>query len=152
MKTFNYAILFVAFLFLTQSAVAVSGPSDPDKALNLFKKYLNNMVQRVEKVEDPAEKREVLNSSLDKLISVFETVQGIGFISQKDKKAIELLKADFIDKRNELNGLDGYQQVADNKLNNFANYVQQDIEQSDRITITISATLLVIILVLLLLL
>lgn len=152
MKTFNCAILFVAFLFLTQSAVAVSGPSDPDKALNLFKKYVNNMVQRVEKVEDPAEKRKVLNSSFDKLVSVFETVQGIGFISQKDKEAVKLLKADIIDKKNELNGFEGYQRVADNKLNNFANYVQQDIEQSDTVTITISATLLVIILVLLLLL
>ncbi len=150
MKTFKFAILPVVFLILVQSAAMASGPADRDKALDLFKKYINNMVQRVEKFDNPDDKRELLNSSFDNLISVFEAVQKIGFVSQKDKEAIEVMKANIIDKKNELNGWDGYRAVADNKLNNFANYVQQDLEQADTLTISISATLLAIIIVLLL--
>lgn len=152
MKIFKIAILPVAFLLIAQSAAFAFDSADRDKALSLFKKYVNNMVQRVEKLDHPDEKRAVLNNSFDNLISVFETVQGFGFISPKDKEALEALKANIIDKKNELNGLDGYNRVADNRLNNFANFVQQDLEQADTVTITISATLLVIIIVLLLLL
>jgi seryl-tRNA synthetase len=152
MKALKSTILFIAFFFMLQSVAVGSGVNDRDKALDLFKKYINNMVQRVEKAENPARKREILNSSFDNMISAFNTVQNMGLISQNDKEAITTLKADIKEKKNELNGLDSYRRVADNNLNNFANYVQQDLEQADTVVISISATLLAAILILLLLL
>lgn len=152
MKVFKSTILFIAFFFTIQSVAVASGPGDRDKALDLFKKYINNMVQRVEKTQDPARKREIMNNSFDSMISTFNTVLKMGLGSQNDKKALITLKADIKEKKNELNGLDGFNRVADRKLNNFANYVQQDIEQADTVVISISATLLAIIIVLLLLL
>lgn len=152
MRVFKSTILFIAFFFTVQSVAVASGPGDRDKALDLFKRYINNMVQRVEKTQDPARKREIMNNSFDSMISTFNTVLNMGLASQNDKEALITLKADIKEMKNELNGSDGYKRVADRKLNNFANYVQQDIEQADTITITISATLLVIIILLLLLL
>lgn len=152
MRVFKTSILFIAFLFAVQTAATASILTDKDKALDLFKKYINNMVQKVEKAEDPAKKREILNNSFDNMISAFNTVSGMGIISADDQKAIATLKTNIHDKKNELNGSEGYRRVPNNKLNNFANYVQQDLEQADTVTISISVTLLVIILVLLLLL
>lgn len=152
MKVFKSTILFIALFFAAQSVAVASSYSDRDKALDLFKKYINNMVQRVEKAENPARKREILNNSLDDMVSTFDTVLDMGLASQNDKEALITLKADIQEKKNELNGLEGYRRVADNRLNNFANYVQQDLEQADTVVISISATLLVIIIVLLLLL
>lgn len=152
MKVFKSTILFIALFFAAQSVAVASSVSDRDKALDLFKKYINNMVQRVEKAEDPARKREILNNSLDDMVSTFDTVLDMGLASQNDKGALITLKADIQEKKNELNGSDGYKRVTDKQLNNFANYVQQDLEQADTVVISISATLLAIIIVLLLLL
>lgn len=76
----------------------------------------------------------------------------MGVASEKDKEAIKSMRANIQEKKNELNGEEGYQKVTDKKLNNFANYVQQDLEQADTVVISISATVLAAILVLLLLL
>lgn len=152
MRVLKSTILLIALFFIAQSAAVASSVSDRDKALDLFKKYINNMVQRVEKAEDPAKKREILNNSFDNMISTFNTVRNMGLVSQRDKEALTTLKADIKEKKKELNGLDDYRRVADNKLNNFANYVQQDLEQADTVVISISASLLVAIIILLLLL
>ena len=152
MRVFKSTILFIALFFTAQSLAVASSVSDRDGALDLFKKYINDMVQRVEKAENPARKREILNNSLDGMVSTFDTVLDMGLASQNDKEALITLKADIQEKKNELNGLEGYRRVADNRLNNFANYVQQDLEQADTVVISISATLLAIIIVLLLLL
>lgn len=152
MKVLKSTIVFVALLFLVQTVAAASSPTDRDKALDMYKEYVNNMIHRVEKVEDPIEKRKVLNNSFDNMISALETTLAMGGISQKDKNAINTLKADIRDKKNELNGKNGYDRVADNKLNNFANFIQQDLEQADTVTISLSVTLLIVIIVLLLIL
>lgn len=152
MKLFKSTILGLALLVAFQSGAFASSASDRGKALDMFKKYVNNMVQRVEKAEDPDKKREILNNSFDNMISAFNTVSNMGIASSKDQKALNTLKSNILEKKHELNGSNGFRRVADKRLDNFANYVQQDLEQADTVTITISATLLVIILVLLLLL
>lgn len=144
--------VFLFALLLSAQTVAASGVGDRDDALSMFKSYVNAMVQKVEKAKDPAEKRAIINRSFDKLTTAFEQAQNFGLVSEKDKKAIHLFKTDIQQKKNELNGKEGYRRVANNNLNNFANYVQQDLEQADTVNITISATLLVLIIILLLLL
>ena len=151
MKLFKYSVLLFSFLFMTQ-AVTASGIGDRDDALDMYKKYINNMVQKVEKAENPARKREILNNSFDEMTSAFDQALSFGIVSEKDRKAINTFKADIQQKRNELNGLNGYKKVANNNLNNFANFVQQDLEQADTVTFSISAVLLVLIIILLLLL
>lgn len=136
-------ILAVAFHF---SALAQSGD-----ASTKFKKYVNDIVKQVKKAEAPDQKRELLNQSFDHLVGAFDRVSSMKGVSEGDKEAIGKLKANIIEKKKELNGLDGFAGVKDNQLNNFADYVQQDIEQADE-TITISVTVLLLIIIILLLL
>lgn len=150
MKVIKSFILVFALLFGIQATVVGSEISEQDDILDLYKEYINTMVERVEEAEDPADKRAILNNSFDNMITAFERAGEMRLASEKDKEAIKSLKANIQEKKNELNGEEGYRKVADNKLNNFANYVQQDLEQADTVVISISATLLVIILVLLL--
>lgn len=152
MKGLKSTILFSAIFLLVQTVAVGNGIPDRGDALDLFKQHINLMVERVEKAEDPAEKREILNNSFDKMISTFDKVLNREIASSDDREAIRTLKANIQEKKNELNGTEGYEKVADNKLNNFVNYVQQDLEQADTVVISISATLLAVILVLLLLL
>lgn len=152
MKVFKSTILFVALLLSVQTTAMASAPMGRDKALDLFKQYVNTMVQRVEKAKNPEEKRKILNATFDNMLSTFDKVNGMFFVSQKDKEALATLRANINEKKNELNGANGYEQVPDAKLDKFAHYVQQDLEQADTVTISISATLLVLIIILLLLL
>jgi len=148
MKRFTTAGLFITMLFFTafQTASAQS-----DKAVNMFKKHVNNVVQQVENVENPQEKRELLNTSFDKLLGSFDRVENMRVLSQADQSSLNQLRANITEKKNELNGLNGYKRVQNNQLNNFANFVQQDLEQADS-TITISVTVLLLIIIILLLL
>lgn len=152
MKGLKLSIIFSAIFLLVQTVAVGNDTLDRDDALDLFKQHINKIVERVEKAEDPAQKRDILNSSFDKMISTFDKVLNRELASSDDREAIKALKANIQEKKNELNGTEGYRKVADNKLNNFANYVQQDLEQADTVVISISATLLAVILVLLLLL
>jgi hypothetical protein len=58
-----------------------------------------------------------------------------------------MLETKMRDRQNELNGLDGFEKVPANKLDEFATFTLQDIEQADTI-ITISLTTLLLIIIL----
>lgn len=118
-------------------------------ATKKIKTYVNNIVQKVENAEGPEQKRAILSESFDDMIDTFERVESMNRISAKDKEGIALLKKNILEKKNELNGQKGYKKVADNQLNNFANYVQQDMEQANTITISVTTLLLIIIILLL---
>lgn len=152
MKIIKSFIFVFALLFGIQATAIGSEINEHDDILDLYKEYINTMVERVEEAENPSDKRAILNNSFDNMITAFERAGDMRVASEKDKEAIKSLKANIQEKKNELNGEEGYRKVADNKLNNFANYVQQDLEQADTVVISISATVLAIILVLLLLL
>lgn len=119
-------------------------------ATKKFKKYVNGMVQKVEKAESSSQKRTILDRSFDKFLTVFERVEGMDMISESDKKAIGNLNEMITEKKRELNGMGEFTRVPDGQLDNFANYVQQDLEQADTV-ITISATTLLLIIIILLL-
>lgn len=144
-------IISISLAVLFVIGLQVSAIAQNSDATAKFKKYINNVVQKVEKAESPDQKRKILNESFDNMVSAFDKVASMQGVSQTDKKAISKLKTDIIEKKNELNGLNGFAGVKDNRLNNFANYVQQDMEQADE-TITISVTVLLLIIIILLLL
>lgn len=150
MKILKSSILFFAVFFTVQTVAVGSDSDDRDYTLDVFKQYINTMVERVEQAESPDDKREILNDSFEKMLSAFDRAKEMDIVSPMDKAAVKALKANIQEKKNELNGSEGYRRVADNKLNNFANYVQQDLEQAD--TITISATVLALIIIILILL
>ncbi len=139
-------ILFLLTVFLAGSALA--GNDDTQKEL---KDYFNKVNQRVKQTEDPAQKRVILNNSFDDLLKAFNTA-GQMPLSQNDREGINYFKNKIREKKNELNGLNGYDKVADANLNQFANYSMQQFEQSaEYITISVIALVLIIILVALLL-
>lgn len=141
-------ISLMAFLL---TGLQVSAFAQANDASTKLKKYINTMVHKVEKAEEPAQKRAIMNDSFDKMIKAFEKVGSMKHVSEEDRSGIAGLKSIITDKKDELNGLNGYDAVKNNQLNNFANYVQQDLEQADK-EITISVTVLLLIIIILLLL
>jgi len=98
---------------------------------------------KVKATENASEKREILNGSFQSMSKALDKVQNSGLISKDDRIGIELLKAALREKQNELAGINGYERVPDEQLNNFSNYVVQDMEQAQMITISLVALLLI---------
>lgn len=145
MIKFKIAIFSLLTFFLAGSAFA---GNDTQKEL---KDYFNKVNQKVKQTEDPAQKRAILNNSFDDLLKAFNTA-GQMPLSEYDREGIDYFKKKILDKKNELNGLNGYNKVADANLNQFSNYSMQQFEQSaEYITISVIALVLIIVLVALLL-
>lgn len=116
-----------------------------------LKKYINKVVQKAEQAENADKKRAVLNDSFDDIIETATQVENMKFTSENDQIAISAFKESIIEKKNELNGYNGFEKVKDNRLDDFIDYVQQDLEQADT-TITLGIGVAVIIAILLLML
>ncbi len=139
------------FFIITLLALSTSLTAQTKDAHTTLKKHINNMVQKVETVDDPNEKRKILNNSLDDLITAVERVESMNGISSEDKTGLAEFKSSLQEKHNELNGYGDFTRVKNSQLNNFANFIQQDFEQADRvITISLTTALLIIIILLLL--
>ncbi len=132
-------------LFL-QSTVIAQSISSSEK----FKAYYNEVVLKVEKEDDFDQKRAILNDSFENMITAYERVSSMKGISAEDQQGLAEMHQRIMSKLNELNGIKGYDLVADVELDNFANYVQNDLEQANR-TITISLTTLLLIILILIL-
>ncbi|MEX0608926.1 MAG: hypothetical protein WD016_04815 [Balneolaceae bacterium] len=139
---------FVVVLILSTQIDAFGSTNNENDKL---KKYINDVVQKVEEAENAEEKRALLNTSFDKLITTFEKVEKMKGFSEEEIAQIGVLKSVITDRKDELNGDNGFAKVENNQLNNYANFVQQNMEQAQNY-ITISAGLAVVIVLLLLLL
>jgi hypothetical protein len=121
------------------------------KLQDKFKAYTNDVVQKVKAAETAGEKRAVLNESFDKMLTALDKVESMMSLTEEEAAFVDATRERYQGYRNELNGENGFERVADSELNNFANYVQQDIEQADRtVTISLTSLLLIIIIVILL--
>lgn len=146
MKKFIFSVLALTFIgFISPIQAQKSGDAE-----TVFKKHINKMVESVEKAESPEIKREILNDSFDDLIGAIERVESLKVVPETDKDGLKVFKADILDKKSELNGVNGFQPVQNNNLNNFANFVQQDLEQADTVTIGVTTLLLILIILLIL--
>ena len=134
---------FIIMMFVLAIPVNAGGK---DK----LQKYFNDAALKVKATENASEKREILNESFQSMSKVLDKVQNSGLISKDDRIGIERFKASLQEKQNELDGINGYQRVSDEQLNNFSNYVVQDMEQAQMITISLVTLLLIILLVVLL--
>jgi hypothetical protein len=146
-KKIPVAILFGAILLFWGFNSAFAQQT---KANDMFKNYINKVVQKVEKAKTPQKKREIMNHSFDRMLKAFGRVGHIRQLSKADQAGLKKLSNNIKQKKYELNGTHGYKRVADNQLGHFANYFQQDLEQANTVTISVTVLLLVIILVVLL--
>lgn len=149
MKRVAVSAIALMLLFAVQPVQAEDLSDDP---MDRFKQYLNRMVAEVKKKDDPAEKRAVLDESLQKMRKAADRVKQMPGVDVEDKANLEVLEANLADKQAQLDGKDGYEQVDDAQLDRFADYVQQDLEQAQRLVISIGATTLALLIILLLLL
>ncbi|MEX0721677.1 MAG: hypothetical protein WD059_13475 [Balneolaceae bacterium] len=147
MKSVRFLSYAVALLLGAQSFAFANTNDGAEK----LKKYINDIVQKVEETEDADEKRTILNESFDKMVTVLDKVEKMHRFSEEEKNQVAALKKIISERQDELNGENGFARVQNSQLNNYANFVQQNMEQAQNY-ITISAGLAVVIVLLLLLL
>lgn len=118
---------------------------------DILQKYFNDTAIKVKETENASEKRKILNESFQNMFDALDKVQSFSMISKEDRFGIDHLKATLQEKQDELAGNNGFERVVDNQLNSFSDYVVQEIEQAEVITISIVGLALIILLIVLLL-
>ena len=145
-------LLWVAMLLLVAVALPLAAESDLVKWQNRLKEYFNGVAMEVKGLEDAAEKRDVLNRALDRLFGALDQMERLPGLTDRQKEAIALFRAEVQEKHDELGGLDGFQAVANADLDAFADYMVQDLEQAQSYFVISGLGLLLIILILIILL
>jgi hypothetical protein len=147
MRTIKLIATSVILLFAVQS-MAVAQSTNITEAL---KKHFNETVQQVQQTENADEKRTILNKSFDKMITALDRIESKADLTEDESAQMISLRNDITEKKNELNGADGYDQVEDVDLDDFSSYTQDFLEQANRnVTIGITTLLLIFIILLLL--
>ncbi len=147
MKALKISLSLIIFLAISQSP-AVSQSTD---LMETFKKHVNETVQEVKDEDNPEEKRAILNESFSKMITAIDKIESKATLSEKELAQLYAFKENIVEKSNQLNGRKDYDRIAGVDLDEFSDYVQQDMEQADRIlTISLTTALLIVIILLLL--
>lgn len=142
------ARVVLGIIFMMFALVQVGNAGEKDRV----QKYFNDTARKVKATDDPAQKREILNKSLQTMSTAMDRVERSGLISQDDRAGFDNFKASLQEKQDELMGSNDYERVADAQLNAFSDYVVQDMEQAARqITISLVAAILIVILLVLVL-
>lgn len=137
-------VVTIALAFLTL-------PVQADETKGRLQQHFNDVAQQVKKTSDPVEKREILESNLQKISGALETLNESQMISDQEREGIVRLQGSIRDMKDELEGTNGFARVTDDQLDDFAQYTVQNIEQAEQyVTISIITLLLIIILVVLL--
>lgn len=142
MKT-RFTFGLIVMLFVMSIPVIAGGEGE-------LQKYFNKTAAKVKATEDASAKREILNESFKNMLKVLNKVQNSGMISEEESMGVSNFKTTIKEKQDELNGINGFERVADSQLNDFADYTVQDIEQAS-ITISLVALILIAILLVLIL-
>ncbi len=137
-------ILAIIFGLVTAPALADVNPREK------LKQHVRDIVKRVKAAPTAAKKRSILDEKLRNMVKALNRAEEMGALSPQDQSAIDALRTQLREKIDELNGLNGYEAVPDRQLDSFADYVQQDFEQADRVvTISLTSALLIILLIIL---
>lgn len=147
MKTIRLITTSIFLIFAVQS-MAIAQTVDITET---FKKHFNETVQQVQQTDSEDEKRMILNESFSKMITAIDRIESEGNLSEDQIAQLHSYKLSIVEKQNELNGVDGFDEVLDEDLDDFSNFSQQFIEQANR-TVTIGVTTALLILIILLLL
>jgi hypothetical protein len=146
MKTIQLITTSIVLLFVVQS-VTVAQSTDITET---FKKHFNETVEQIQETESADEKRMILNESFTKMLDAIDRIESRANLSEDEKAQLSSYKNGISEKKSELNGLDGFDEVMDKDLNDFSDYSQDFMEQANK-TITIGVTTALLILIILLL-
>jgi hypothetical protein len=117
-----------------------------------FKVHFNETVKAVHETETADDKRVILNDSFNKMITAIDRIESLASLTEDESARLKAYKLGLTEKLNELNGLDGFDEIMDEDLDDFSNFSQDFIEQANRtITIGVGTALLIVILLILLL-
>lgn len=147
MKALQMVPLLILMVFTMHTAAYAQSPN----VTEAFKKHFNETVQNVHEAEHAEDKRSILNKSLNRMITTIDRIESLTSLDTDESNSLNSYKVGLTDLLSELNGVDGYEGVADEDLDEFSSYSQNFIEQANR-TITIGVTTALLILVILLLL
>ena len=144
--------LILPFLLVTITlGTHVTATAQSHSLTETLKEHMNETTVHVKAAESADEKREILNESFDKMMKVVDKIETKAQLSGDELAQIQLLKDEIQERSSELNGLDGYDEVADADLDDFSDYSQQMMEQASRnITLSLTTALLIVIILLLL--
>lgn len=143
-----YAILASTLLVC---AIQTESFAQSSNVSETFKKHFNETVQKVQNTDNADEKRVILNESFTEMITAIDRIESLASLTEDESAILENYKLGIEEKLSELNGLDGYDDIADEELDEFSNFSQDFIEQANR-TVTIGVTTALLILIILLLL
>lgn len=137
-------VLIAGLLVAIQPAQADTTPHDQ------LKKHVRDIVQKVKAASSPAEKRSILDEELRDMLAALDRIEQMASLSERDQTGIDALRSLLQEKLDELHGQNGYEAVPDRQLDSFADYVQQDFEQADRVvTISLTSALLILLIIIL---
>lgn len=145
------ALRSTGLLALACSLAFVVAPAQADvNPHEQLKQHVREVVENVKAAPTAAEKRSILDDELRSMITALDRARKMTN-RPSEKESIDALRARLQEKLDELNGQNGYTAVPNGQLNTFADYVQQDFEQADRVvTIGVTTALLVVLILLLL--
>ena len=147
MISIKHILLFSLLIFSTQSFVSAQSTG----LTETFKEHFNTTVQQVKSADDADEKRSILNESFTRMLHAVEQIEEKANLNDSERNMLLAYKSEIESRQNELNGIDGYDEVVDEDLDDFSDYSQQAMEQASRtITISLTTALLIIIILLLL--
>ena len=131
-------------------AVVLVATAGTAKSQDVISKRVNDAVVQAKATDDPVEKRAILSRGLGDMVQVLGKVRGAPLLSERDAANIDDLQSSLTEKCDELAGRNGFDPVPDAQLNAFADYIVQDMEQAQTITISVVTLLLIIIIIILL--
>jgi hypothetical protein len=138
-------------LALTCGLLLVTAPARADVTPHeQLKQHIRDAVEKVKAAPTAAEKRSILDDELRAMTTALSRARQMTDRSS-ERESIDVLRARVQEKLDELHGQNGYTAVPDEELDTFADYVQQDFEQADRVvTISVTTALLIVLILLLL--
>jgi hypothetical protein len=146
------AFFRIATLLLICCMYVPFAEANTGDAMERFKTYLNETVQQVKNASDATIKRDILRRSLQNMESATQQLQDSRGVDDESRAALGAFRDVITEKLDQLDGRNGFEPVADADLDDFADYAQQDLEQAQRVVISIGVgTLLLLILLILLL-
>ncbi len=145
----NIKRILITSLFLIFSAQTMVFAQSANVS-KMFKNHFHDTVELVHQTESPIAKRMLLNDSFSKMIKAIEKIESTASLTDDEVLQLASFKNGIIDRRDELNGSNGFDSIADEDLDEFSSFSQDFMEQADR-TVTIGVTTILLILLILLL-
>jgi hypothetical protein len=147
MKTVQ-RLLGAALLLLALQTTAQAQSADVSE---IFKQHFNQTAQAVKSTSDPVEQRALLNDSFSKMLETIDYISSNSNLTPDEEAQLASLKNTISEKKDELNGQNGFDEIADEDLVDYTDYSQQSMEQANRnITLSLTAALLIILIIILL--